>query len=182
MSVGADDGNVPVIVTERLVLRAHRLDDLQACTALWADPAVVRFIGGVPFSREQSWARLLRYAGSWQMLGFGFWAIEEKESGAFVGEAGFLEAMRDMTPSIAGTLETGWVLNPAFHGKGYATEAVSAMMAWGRERFPEQRMTCIIASEHGASLRVAEKLGFERVTTTSYLGSEVTLLECARRL
>ena len=48
---------------------------------MWADPAVTRFIGGRVFNREEVWARLLRYAGHWQWMGYGFWAIEEKESG-----------------------------------------------------------------------------------------------------
>ena len=74
-------GNVPVIETERLVLRAHRLDDFDAYAVMWADPVVTRFIGGKPRTREESWIRFLRHPGMWSMLGFGFWAIEEKASG-----------------------------------------------------------------------------------------------------
>ena len=171
------DATIPTLVTERLILRPHRLDDFEACATLWADPAVVRFIGGVPFTREQSWSRLLRYKGSWHFLGFGFWAIEERQSGDFIGEAGFLEARRAMTPSIEGTLETGWVLSPSAHGKGYATEGLTAMIGWGETRFPLQKMTCIIATENSASLQVAAKLGFKEVTKTTYLGSAIALLE-----
>jgi RimJ/RimL family protein N-acetyltransferase len=173
----AQDITIPTLVTERLILRPHRLDDFGASAALWADPAVVRFIGGVPFNREQSWSRLLRYKGSWHFLGFGFWAVEERQSGDFVGEVGFLEGRRAMTPSIEGTLETGWVLSPSAHGKGYATEALTAVVAWGQARFPDQRMTCIIATENSASLRVAAKLGFDEVTRTTYNESAIALLE-----
>jgi RimJ/RimL family protein N-acetyltransferase len=168
---------IPTITTERLTLRPHRLDDLAACTLLWADPDVVRFISGVPFTREQCWQRMLRYKGTWHFLGFGFWVIEERDTGNFVGEAGFLEARREMTPSIEDTMETGWVLMPSFHGKGYATEAVRAMIDWGKARFPAQRMTCIIAPENTASRRVGEKLGFTEMATATYLGSTVTVLE-----
>jgi RimJ/RimL family protein N-acetyltransferase len=167
--------SIPTINTERLILRPHRLSDFDACAALWGDPDVVRFIGGVPFKREQSWGRLLCYRGSWHLLGFGFWAIEDRGSRTFIGEAGFLEARRNMTPSIEGTLETGWVLRPAAHGKGYATEALSAIVDWGQTRFPEKTMNCIVDPENAASLRVAAKLGFREVTRANYNG-EVILL------
>lgn len=177
MSVDEMNMVIPTLVTERLILRPHRLDDLEACAALWADPAVVRFITGVPFTREQSWARMLRYKGTWHFFGFGFWVIEEKQSGRLLGEAGFLEAKREMTPSIEGTLEVGWVLSPSAHGKGYATEAVTAMIEWGAAHFPDRRMTCIVAPENGASMRVAGKLGFRERARTTYLGSTVAVFE-----
>ena len=46
-------------------------------------------IGGKPFTREESWARLLRYGGLWSLLGYGYWAVRDKESGRFAGELGF---------------------------------------------------------------------------------------------
>jgi RimJ/RimL family protein N-acetyltransferase len=171
---------IPTITTDRLILRPHRLEHFDAVARLWSDPDVVRFIGGVPSTREQSWARLLRYKGSWHFLGFGFWAIEERSSGLFVGEAGFLEARRGMEPSIEGTLETGWVLDPAAHGQGFATEALTAIIEWGASHFPSKRMTCIIAPGNIASIRLAEKLRFVEVAQTTYLGSEITLFERKR--
>lgn len=171
------DAIIPTIITERLILRPHRLDDLAACAALWADADVVRFIGGVPSTREQAWARMLRYKGSWHFLGFGFWAIEERDGGRFIGEAGFLEGRRDILPSIEGTLEVGWVLVPSAHGKGYGTEAVAAMIGWGERHFAGKRMTCIISPENGASLRLAGKLGFAEVAMTTYNNSAVAVLE-----
>ena len=81
--------------------------------AMWADAGVTRFISGRPFTREECWARLLRYAGLWPTLGFGYWAIEDKAEGRFLGEAGFADFKRDMTPSIEGLPEAGWVLAPS---------------------------------------------------------------------
>ena len=86
----------PVIDTDRLTLRAHGIEDFEDMCAMWADPEVVRFIGGKVFSREEVWARLLRYAGSWSLLGYGFWVIRDRASGAFVGEAGFHNLRRDL--------------------------------------------------------------------------------------
>ena len=79
----------PTLETERLVLRAHRVEDFSDLAALWADPVVTRFISGVPQTAEESWSRLLRYAGHWLLLGFGYWAVEEKATGNFLGEVGF---------------------------------------------------------------------------------------------
>ncbi len=111
----------------------------------------------------------------WHHMGFGFLAIEDKETGRFVGECGFLEMRREMQPSTEGTLETGWALMPSVQGRGYATEALRAMIAWAEQHFPDKEMTCIIDPQNGPSLRVAEKLGFREVARTDYHG-EIILL------
>lgn len=167
---------IPTIETERLILRPHAIEDFEAYHALWSNDAVVRFISGVASTREQSWGRMLRVAGMWHHMGFGFLAIEEKESGRFVGEAGFLEMKRDMQPfSTEGTLETGWALMPEVQGKGYATEALRALMGWAEVHFPSGSMSCIIDPDNAASLRLAEKLGFGDARRAHYNG-EVILL------
>ena len=61
---------------------------------MWADPEVTRYIGGRPFGVEEVWTRLLRYAGHWALLGYGYWAVIEKSSGRFVGEAGLADFHR----------------------------------------------------------------------------------------
>src|SRR5476651_461183 len=121
--------SAPVLETERLILRAHRVDDFEAIATQWADPDVVKYIGGTPSSRETSWSRLLRYPGHWQMMGCGYWAVSLKD-GTFVGEIGLADYQRDMSPSLAGLAEMGWVISPAFHGKGYAFEAARRMLIW----------------------------------------------------
>ena len=70
---------VPVLTTARLVMRGHRPSDLDASAAMWGDDAVGRHIGGKPSTREESWSRLLRYAGLWALLGFGYWLVEERK-------------------------------------------------------------------------------------------------------
>ncbi|MDR9784045.1 GNAT family N-acetyltransferase [Rhizobium redzepovicii] len=162
--------DIPTLETERLTLRPHRLDDFGAHAALWADEDVVHFITGIPSTREQSWSRMLRIAGMWHHMGFGFLAIEEQASGRFIGEAGFMESRREMEPSIEGTMEVGWALMPSVHGRGYATEALTALIGWGQTHFPGKPMSCIISPENQASLRVAAKLGFREITRTQYNG------------
>ena len=75
----------PLIETGRLRPRPHRRDDFAALHAPWRDPAIHTHITGRPSTPEESWARLLRYAGHWQLMGFGYWAIEEKASADFIG-------------------------------------------------------------------------------------------------
>jgi RimJ/RimL family protein N-acetyltransferase len=162
--------SIPLIHTERLLLRAHSPDDFLPCVKLWADPNVTRFIGGRPLSREEVWARLLRYAGHWDWMDFGYWVIEEKSTSAFVGEMGFADWKRDIEPSLQGVPELGWVLAADFHGRGIATEAVRAALAWSDQKFPGKPTTCIIHPDNTASIRVAEKCGYIEKLRTTYHG------------
>ena len=162
---------VPVIETERLRLRAHCAKDHAECLAIWSDPEVTRYIGGRPFTSEEVWKRLLQYVGLWSLLGYGYWAVEEKATGRYIGDIGFADFLRDMEPSLRGMLEFGWVLAPHAHGKGYASEAVAAAVAWGEAHFPALPAVCIISPENLPSIRVAEKAGFRRQQDTTYHGS-----------
>lgn len=160
----------PVIETDRLRLRGHRIDDLDDSAALWGDPIVTRFIGGRPSTREETWARLLRYAGLWALLGFGYWAVEDRADGGFIGDIGFADFKRDISPSMDGLLEIGWVLSPRVHGKGYATEAVAAALAWGDARFGKTPTVCIIDPDNLASIGVALKSGYSEIARTTFRG------------
>ena len=171
---------IPQLDTPRLRLRGHRPDDFEPYAALWAEPAVVRFIGGAPLSREAAWIRFLRQIGHWHALGFGFFAIEEKATGAFVGEAGFHDLHRALTPSIEGTMEAGWVLASAMQGRGLAQEAMRAALAWADGNGTRARMTCIIRPDHAGSLRVAAKLGFTAFARSTYHDGPMVILERSR--
>jgi len=179
-SLAQRGGEVPVIETERLRLRGHCPEDFADCAAMWADPAVTHYIGGKPLSEEVAWARTLRGVGHWAWMGFGHWVVEEKATGSFAGEMGFSDWKREIVPSLKGIPELGWVLATRVHGKGYATEAVRAALAWGDENIKRAesalgRTACIIHPEHARSIRVAEKCGFKEVLRTTYKG-EPTIL------
>ncbi|WP_428029656.1 GNAT family N-acetyltransferase [Ancylobacter sp.] len=170
----------PTLTTARLTLRPHRAEDFNAYAAMWAEPAVVRFIGGAPFSREAAWSRFLRHPGLWQFLGFGAFAVEERASGAFIGEAGFHDFRRALSPSIEGTMEAGWVFAGAAQGKGYAQEAMAAALGWADAHRAETRITCMIEPTHAASLHVAGTLGFRHSADGLYNGHPMVLLERPR--
>ena len=161
---------VPRLETERLVLRAHRVEDFPNCVALWSDPVVTRFISGVPQTLEESWSRLLRYAGHWLLLGFGYWVVEEKATGNFLGEVGFADMKRAIEPPLGNTPEAGWVFAPSAHGKGFALEAVQAMHVWGAKNFQTPNSACLIAPENEPSLRLAAKMGYRETARSLYRG------------
>jgi RimJ/RimL family protein N-acetyltransferase len=163
------------IETERLVLHVHRVEDFEDMYAMWSDPVVTRHIGGKPFSREEVWARLLRYAGSWSLLGYGFWVVRDKESGGFIGEVGFHNLRRNIEPSFGDRPELGFALAPRSHGKGFATEAARAALDWSDLRWGEGETVCMIAPENASSLQIARKLGYAETAYAEYGGSPVII-------
>lgn len=166
---------VPILETERLILRGHRPGDFDTVHALWADPDVIEYITGRPSTAMESQIRLLRYIGHWAAYGFGCWLVEEKETGNFVGDVGFGTLMRDMDPPVTGMPEIGWVLAKAYHGKGYATEAARAALDWGDAHFGKTDTFCIFHPDNPGSIRVAEKLGYRYWQTAQYMGGDTPI-------
>lgn len=169
--------DIATIETERLTLRRQRLEDFEDSFALWGDPRVTKYIGGRPSTREEAWARLLRNVGHWELLGYGYWAVHEKGTGRFVGEVGLADLHRQIEPSLEGVKEAGWVLSPSAHGKGFATEAVNAVLQWAEGRFGPERVACIIDLGNEASLKVANKCGFREFARATYKGEPLRMLE-----
>jgi RimJ/RimL family protein N-acetyltransferase len=164
----------PGLETERLTLRGFTLDDFEAMYETWREPAVIKYTIVKPATREQVLTRLQRYVGHWAMLGFGYWAVIEKSSGKFIGQMGFGDFKRGLTPSLDGRPELGWILRTEYHGKGYATEALREIVKWGEENLNCEQTSCIIEEVHMVSQNVARKLGFREITKMSY--DNVTML------
>jgi len=166
--------SVPVITTERLVLRPHRASDHEACGALWGHPDVTRYIGGRAHTPEEVWSRILRYAGLWQTLGYGYFAVTERGSEQVIGEVGLADFRRDIIPALD-VPEAGWVFHPDWHGRGLAREAVSALLDWASGR-GMARTLCLIDPDNGASLGLAGRLGFKQVDSVRYHGAQSIVL------
>lgn len=159
--------HAPTIKTERVLLDHHHPEDWEESAAMWADPDVVRHIGGRASSREESWARLLRYAGMWPLLGFGYWCLRERRTGRFVGELGFADFKRDISPALGDAPEAGWALASWAHGQGFAREALTAALSWADANIG-QRTVCMIDDGNVASINLARSCGYLPVQPASY--------------
>lgn len=168
---------IPSLETARLRLRAHTASDYDACASMWSDLHVVRFIGGKPSTPAQTWQRMLTYLGHWKAMNYGYWAIEEKATGKFIGEIGFADFKRDVGPSMRNVPEIGFALASDAHGKGYATEAVRAVLEWGDAHLPSKRTVALANEENAASLHILQKAGYTIFDRALFNGSPVVFLE-----
>ncbi|HTT97733.1 MAG TPA: GNAT family N-acetyltransferase [Rhizomicrobium sp.] len=167
---------IPVVETQRLILRGHTLEDFPAYAAMRADPEVMKFIGyGDTISEEEAWTNFRSIAGHWEYLGFGTWAVEEKATGAMIGTLGYTDKKRVSSHPASGAPEMGWSLSRSAHGKGIGSEALTAALAWGRNFFGPIRVVCVIGDGNDASVRLAEKHGFKQcgVARRGHLGRRV---------
>ena len=141
--------------TARLLLREFRDPDLDAYAAMCADPEVMRYLSptGAVLSREDAWRQMALFAGHWTLRGYGMWAVEEMESGRFVGRVGLHR------PEGWPDLELGWSLCREAWGKGYATEAARAAAEYAFRELRRTHLIHLILPGNTRSIRVAERLG-----------------------
>ena len=168
---------IPVIETARLRLRGHYPADSAAFLAMFQEPQFYQYLSGKPLPEEEVWTKMLRHMGVWQLCGYGFWAVEEKATGHFIGAVGFGEWRRDITPSLKGFPKVGWVFAPHTHGRGYAAEAAQAALAWGDAHLPQARTVCIVDVANQPSLRLAAKVGYQEIDRVLYKNIPIVLLE-----
>jgi RimJ/RimL family protein N-acetyltransferase len=147
---------------------------------MWSDDEVVRYIGGQKLSREDTWRRSLAACGQWPYTGFGYWIAESKANRSVVGQVGFADFKREMEPSLEGEPELGYVFAPSVHGQGIAREACAAVLAWADANLGAASYPAIISPENGASIRLAERLGFERRPDGTYRGETIALFRRTR--
>jgi RimJ/RimL family protein N-acetyltransferase len=174
--------SAPTLETERLILRQFRKGDLDAHAATLGDEEVMRHIGGKPMNREDSWRRLLSGVGMWSLIGMGPWAVEQKSDGRMVGHCGFFQFERDMTPSILGEPEMGWIFDRSVHGQGIALEACRAALAWAERALDAASYPAIIDLDNVASIKLAERLGFDRQADAHYRDAPIAFFRRPRRL
>lgn len=174
--------SAPTLETERLILREFRKSDLDAHAATLGDEDVMRHIGGKPIKREDSWRRLMSGVGSWALNGTGPWAVELKSDGRMVGHCGFFQFERDMSPSIVGEPEMGWIFDRSVHGQGIAFEACSAALQWADRELAAQSYPAIIDLENSASMKLAERLGFVRQPDAFYRDAAIAFYRRPGRL
>ena len=171
---------IPELRTDRLVLRAHVGDDLADCHAIWAHPDVARFTGGRPSTREQVWWRILRYGGLWRMLGYGYFAVVDRSSGRMIGDVGLADFRRDCTPALGEMPEAGWAFHPDVHGRGLASEALAVVLDWA-DKTGIGQICCIIDPGNAASVRLANKVRFNKTGSVLYHAETLTRFDRFRQ-
>lgn len=145
---------IPTVTTNRLRLRAFRAGDLDAYAAMQANPEVMRYlVTGRTATRAEVWRTMASSLGQWALRGYGMWACEKIDGGAFIGSVGVFQPLDWPEPEIA------YSLDRPFWGQGFATEAAGAARDWLFEHFPLPRAASFIRPDNHASKRVAERLG-----------------------
>lgn len=159
--------------TARLVLRPLGRGDLADLLALDRDPEVMRYVGspaGVksPAETEQRARARIEESLRGDHEPLGFWRVEGRDDGSFLGVAALLRMPED------GDVEVAYRLARAAWGRGIATEAAGALIVHGLRTLGLPRLVAVTYPENRASQRVLDKLGFERRGLTEYKGVQTT--------
>lgn len=143
---------LPVLFTERLILRAPEASDLDGFAAMAADAESMRFLGGTA-ARSASWRMLCSLRGAWDVRGFSMFSVIERATGAWVGRVGPWE------PADWPAKEIGWGVHPHYAGRGYAREATVAALDYAFEVLGWDDVIHVIDPENTRSIALAERLG-----------------------
>ncbi len=147
--------NMPVLNTERLILRPMQVSDAEDMFRYARREDVTEYLLWSPHPSRQYTEDYLRYLQRRYALGeFYDWAVVDRESGRMIGTCGFT---RFDFPHNSG--EIGYVLNPEYHGKGLGTEAAERVLRFGFEQLELHRIEAKFMRGNEASLHVMEKLG-----------------------
>ena len=161
--------------TERLTLRSWRPDDVDPYAELCADPAVMRYIvSGATLPYDVAVAQVQRFCDHWSEHGYGLWAVQERETGAFIGFAGL--ARPYFLPEVMPAVEVGWRFAQPYWGRGYATESGRAALTYAFEQIGLDRVIGIAQEANRASWRVMTKLGMTLDRKTAHPGIATPLV------
>jgi RimJ/RimL family protein N-acetyltransferase len=155
--------------TERLRFRPLRESDFPVIERHCADINVMRFLGGKTLDTAQAWRHMAYQIGHWQLLGYGYYAVEEKATGIFVGRCGYT--------NHAGwpAFELGWTIWPEYQGRGFASEAANMLLRYAFDKLDQPHVVSLIHRDNAPSRRVAEKLGEKIEGEAEVLGMPVLI-------
>jgi ribosomal-protein-alanine N-acetyltransferase len=145
-----------ILETEHLLFRPLALSDLDDLTDLYADPEVMRFLGG-PRNRDEVELVLNRYIQEYQIHGHSFFATINKDDQHFIGHCGLLKQEVEDEPEI----ELAYVLAKSYWHLGLASEGVQALKDYGLQKLGFPRLISLIPPENIASVHIAEKIGMQ---------------------
>ena len=143
-----------IIETERLILREIDPErDFESWAKTMADENTVRYLGSKPMNRAQAWRSMAMVIGHQAIRGYGFFSLESKQTGEWVGRVGpwFPEGWPEP--------EIGWTIAPDHLRKGYAFEAARASIDYAFNTLGWSRVIHVIVEGNQASIALAKKLG-----------------------
>ena len=150
------------IESERLKLRQWHADDFEALAEFYKLESNAKYVGGVK-NNDEAWRALATHMGHWQLNGFGYWAVDEKASGEFVGCVGLWQS--NGWPE----LELGYWVVPQYQGKGYALEAALRCKLYANEEMNAPSLVSYIDATNQPSIKLAEKMGAQFEKTIELL-------------
>ncbi len=152
-----------MLETSRLYFRKFDPRDLEPMARIFSDPDVMKYLGGKTRSLEQTCDYIVWVImKDWIEHGFGWWALEHKETGKLMGYCGLRHI--DGAPEV----DVGYCLAREYWGQGFATEAVRVSLRYGFEALKLDRIFGVVAPENTASRRVLEKVGMKYEKMASY--------------
>ncbi|WP_211471818.1 GNAT family N-acetyltransferase [Collimonas humicola] len=150
--------NILQLESPRLLLRQWRDADLPDLATMCADPQVMRYFPA-PLNRAQSAALIAGLREHFALHGFGFWALECKDSGALIGLTGLLRV--GFTAPFTPAVEIGWRLARQHWRQGYASEAATTALAAGFEQLGLEQIVSFTADSNLPSQRVMQSIGMQ---------------------
>lgn len=159
--------NPVLLETERLTLRMFTPDDFEDLHALISDPDVMEYYPKVS-SREDSGMWFQGILRDYQTNGYGMLAVQLKETGEFVGQVGIVSRPAE-TCAIH---YFAYLICKRFWRQGYATEAAQSLLDYGFGTLGVDKVTALIRTDNARSIRLAEKLGLQRESTTLHQGRD----------
>ncbi|MFC4294024.1 GNAT family N-acetyltransferase [Novosphingobium tardum] len=154
------DTSGPLLVTERLELWRPRVGDHEGLHDLLQPEETRRFLGGMGADRADSFARLLRNAGSWQLYGYGSVIIRLRGKQPIVGICGVFHSWRGFGQGMDDVPEAGWIVGRDHWGQGIAGEAMHGILDWFDKSPHAGRVACMIEEGNAPSQALARTLGF----------------------
>lgn len=145
--------DVAAFETERLLLRRFMPDDWKDLHEYLSNPEVLQYDAETVSNEEEC-----KKKADARSKGQSFWAVCLKETGKMIGHVYFAQ----VDPPEFLTWEIGYIFNPAFWGKGYATEACRRILRYGFEELGAHRITAGCSPHNPPSWRLLERLGMRR--------------------
>jgi RimJ/RimL family protein N-acetyltransferase len=167
----------PLLTTERLELWRPRANDLSSLVDLMAAEETRRFLGPSLPNASGQFERLMRNAGGWALYGYGNFMLRLPGEDAILGSCGVFHSHRGFGQGLDDTPEAGWIVRNDCWGRGYAREAMRAILEWFDAEHGPRRIAAMIEDGNTASERVAASLGFVRYGRQEYEGAQLNLFE-----